>query len=106
MDSIDLCHTTKEQQEKAKRMLHYLDNIDRTFDDFLFYGVADGVVFVTLNGKREILNIEIAPSEQYPENEERLQALILEAIANAIEEVNHADAERILFLPEDLCLGC
>ncbi len=63
-----------------------MEDIDNAFNDLLFYGTANGMVFVTINGKRKILNIEITPNELYSENADRLHQLVLEATASANEK--------------------
>ena len=93
-------------RDKAKRMLAYMENIDAVWDELEFYGVADGAVYVTMNGRREITRLEIMPAELYPENANRLSSLILRAIADAEEEIDYAESERIMLIPEDLRLGC
>ena len=92
--------------DKAARMQTYMETIDDVWDDLEFYGVAEGVVYVTMNGKREITRLEITPTELYPENASRLAELILRAIDSAKEEIDYAEAERIMLIPEDLRLGC
>ena len=44
---------------------------------------------------------------EYPENAERLQALIVEAIREAVEEATIVEEQYSwAFISEDLCLGC
>ena len=51
--------------------------------------------------------VEINPSELYPENAERLQQLIVEAIREANEDATITEEQYSwAFISEDLCLGC
>lgn len=93
-------------RDKANRMFSYMDSIDEVWNDLEFYGVAEGVVYVTMNGRGDITRVEITPAELYPENADRLSRLILEAIDSAKEELQYAERERIMLIPEDLRLGC
>ena len=62
-------------ENRLKRFSDELDNITSNMENMEYYGSAEGVVFATVNGKHELLRVEITPSELYPENAERLQAL-------------------------------
>ena len=94
-------------ESRIKRFSDELENMTDNMTSMEYYGSAEGVVFATVNGKKELLGIEIDPKELYPENAERLQELILEAVGNAIEEATITEEQYSwAFISEDLCLGC
>lgn len=94
-------------ENRLKRFSDELDNITSNMENMEYYGSAEGVVFATVNGKHELLRVEITPSELYPENAERLQCLIVEAIREAHEEATITEEQYSwAFISEDLCLGC
>ena len=94
-------------ENRLKRFSDELENMTDNMTSMEYYGSAEGVVFATVNGKKELLGIEIDPKELYPENAERLQKLILEAVCNAIEEATITEEQSSwAFISEDLCLGC
>ena len=94
-------------ENRLKRFSDELDNITSNMENMEYYGSAEGVVFATVNGKHELLRVEITPSELYPENAERLQQLIVEAIREAHEEATITEEQYSwAFISEDLCLGC
>ena len=92
------------------RLLRFNDELENMTDNMKsmeYYGSAEGVVFATVNGKHELLRVEIDPRELYPENAERLQRLIVEAILEAHEDASITEEQYSwAFLSEDLCLGC
>lgn len=92
------------------RLDRFTDELESMTDNMVnmeYYGSAEGVVFATVNGKKELLKVEIDPVELYPENAERLQKLIVEAIRDAIEDATVTEEQYSwAFLSEDLCLGC
>lgn len=92
---------------RTKRFLNELDSITDSMETMEYYGSAEGVVFAAVNGKHELLRVEIAPTELYPENAERLQKMIVDAIKEAHEEATYTEENYSwAFLSEDLCLGC
>ena len=94
-------------ESRIKRFSDELENMTDNMTSMEYYGSAEGIVFATVNGKKELLGIEIDPKELYPENAERLQKLILEAVGNAIEEATITEEQYSwAFISEDLCLGC
>ena len=94
-------------ENRIKRFSDELENMTDNMTNMEYYGSAEGVVFATVNGKKELLHVEIDPKELYPENAERLQKLIVEAIGNAIEEATVTEEQYSwAFISEDLCLGC
>lgn len=94
-------------ENRIKRFSDELENMTDNMLGMEYYGSAEGVVFATVNGKKELLGIEIDPKELYPENAERLQKLIVEAVGNAIEEATVTEEQYSwAFISEDLCLGC
>ena len=94
-------------ENRIKRFTDELENMTDNMTNMEYYGSAEGVVFATVNGKKELLSVEIDPKELYPENAQRLQKLIVEAIGNAIEEVTVTEEQYSwAFISEDLCLGC
>ena len=94
-------------ENRIKRFTDELENMTDNMTNMEYYGSAEGVVFATVNGKKELLGVEIDPKELYPENADRLQKLIVEAIGNAIEEVTVTEEQYSwAFISEDLCLGC
>ena len=94
-------------ENRIKRFSDELENMTDNMTSMEYYGSAEGIVFATVNGKKELLGIEIDPKELYPENAERLQKLILEAVGNAIEEATITEEQYSwAFISEDLCLGC
>ena len=57
--------------------------------------------------KKELLRMEIDPKELYPENADRLQKLIVEAVREAVEDATITEEQYSwAFISEDLCLGC
>ena len=94
-------------ENRIKRFTDELENMTDSMTNMEYYGSAEGVVFATVNGKKELLHVEIDPKELHPENAERLQKLIVEAIGNAIEEATVTEEQYSwAFISEDLCLGC
>lgn len=94
-------------ENRIKRFTDELENMTDNMTNMEYYGSAEGVVFATVNGKKELLHVEIDPKELYPENADRLQRLIVEAISNAIEEATVTEEQYSwAFISEDLCLGC
>ena len=94
-------------ENRIKRFSDELENMTENMTGMEHYGSAEGVVFATVNGKKELLGVEIDPKELYPENAERLQRLIVEAIREAIEEATIVEEQYSwAFISEDLCLGC
>ena len=94
-------------ENRIKRFSDELENMTENMTGMEHYGSAEGVVFATVNGKKELLGVEIDPKELYPENAERLQRLIVEAIRDAHEEASITEEQYSwAFLSEDLCLGC
>ena len=94
-------------ENRIKRFSDELENMTDTMTNMEYYGTAEGVVFATVNGKKELLAVEIDPKELYPENAERLQRLIVEAIRSANEEATVTEEQYSgAFISEDLCLGC
>lgn len=91
---------------RTERFVNELDNMTSNMENLEYFGSAEGVVFASVNGRRELLSVEISPSELYPENAERLQTLIVEAIKDANCEVDVAEQYIIGFISEDLALGC
>ena len=94
-------------ESRIARFSDELDSMTDNMQNMEYYGSAEGVVFATVNGKRELLRMEIDPKELYPENAERLQRLIVEAIHEAIEDATITEEQYSwAFISEDLCLGC
>ena len=94
-------------ESRLHRFNDELENMTDTMETMEYYGSAEGVVFATVNGKHELLRVEITPSELYPENAERLQRLIVEAIRDAHEDATNTEEQYSwAFISEDLCLGC
>ena len=94
-------------ENRMKRFSDELENMTDTMTNMEYYGSAEGVVFATVNGKKELLAVEIDPKELYPENNHRLQRLIVEAVRSAIEEATVTEEQYSwAFISEDLCLGC
>lgn len=94
-------------ENRIKRFSDELENMTDTMTNMEYYGTAEGVVFATVNGKKELLSVEIDPKELYPENADRLQQLIVEAVRNAVEEATITEEQYSwAFISEDLCLGC
>ena len=94
-------------ESRIARFSDELDSMTDNMQNMEYYGSAEGVVFATVNGKHELLGVEINPSELYPENAERLQRLIVEAIRDANEEATVTEEQYSwAFISEDLCLGC
>ncbi len=94
-------------ENRIKRFSDELENMTDTMTNMEYYGTAEGVVFATVNGKKELLAVEIDPKELYPENADRLQTLIVEAVRSAIEEATVTEEQYSwAFISEDLCLGC
>lgn len=92
---------------RLERFTDELNSMTENMTSMEYYGSAEGAVFATVNGKRELLRVEIDPKELYPENAERLQQMIVEAIRDAIEEATVTEEQYSwAFLSEDLCLGC
>ena len=94
-------------KSRIARFSDELDSMTHNMESMEYYGSAEGVVFATVNGKHELLRVEITPAELYPENAERLQRLIVEAIRDANEEATVTEEQYSwAFISEDLCLGC
>lgn len=92
---------------RLERFTDELNSMTENMTSMEYYGSAEGAVFATVNGKRELLRVEIDPKELYPENAERLQQMIVEAIRDAMEEATVTEEQYSwAFLSEDLCLGC
>lgn len=94
-------------KNRTKRFTDELENMTNAMEAMEYYGSAGGVVFAAVNGRHELLRVEITPKELYPENAERLQALIVEAIRDAHEEATIVEEQYSWgFISEDLALGC
>ena len=94
-------------ESRLHRFNDELENMTDTMETMEYYGSAEGVVFATVNGKHELLRVENTPSELNPENAERLQRLIVEAIRDAHEDATITEEQYSwAFISEDLCLGC
>ena len=94
-------------ESRIARFSDELDSMTDNMESMEYYGSAEGVVFATVNGRHELLHVEIDPKELYPENAKRLQKLIVEAIRDANEEATITEEQYSwAFISEDLCLGC
>ena len=68
------------------------------FPDYLEATAGGGAVTVTINGKKEILNIEIAPEIVDPDDIETLSDILVAGVNEAIKKVestNAAEMEKI-----------
>ena len=94
-------------ENRIKRFSDELENMTDNMTNMEYYGSAEGVVFAAVNGKKELLRVEIDPKELYPENADRLQKLIVEAVREAVEDATITEEQYSwAFISEDLCLGC
>ena len=94
-------------KSRIARFSDELDSMTDNMESMEYYGSAEGVVFATVNGKHELLRVEITPAELYPENADRLQKLIVAAVHEAIEDATITEEQYSwAFISEDLCLGC
>ena len=94
-------------ENRTKRFLSELDSMTDAMERMEYYGSAEGAVFAAVNGKHELLSVEFDPKELYPENAQRLQRLIVEAIRDAHEEARIVEEQYSWgFISEDLALGC
>ena len=50
-------------ESRLHRFNDELENMTDTMETMEYYGSAEGVVFATVNGKHELLRVEITPSE-------------------------------------------
>ena len=71
----------KQMQKMQKKMEEVQAQVDATELEATSGG---GAVKVVVNGKREVLDIEIDPSVVYPEDVEMLQDLVMAAVNEAL----------------------
>lgn len=93
-------------ESRLERFAYELETMTEQMEALEYYGSAEGLVYARISGKGELLGVEITPSELYPENAQRLQQLILEAVQDAHRELELTRQSSLDFISEDLALGC
>lgn len=92
---------------RLDRFTDELSNMTDNMEQLTYYGSAEGLVFACVNGRKELLSVEIALELLHPEQKQRLDTLIVQAIKDACDEASVTEAHYSwTFLSEDLCLGC
>ena len=75
--------------KQAKKMQEKMEQMQKELEEEVVEGSAGGgMVKCKVNGRLEILSIEISPEVVDPDDIETLQDLILAAVRNGIEKAN------------------
>jgi hypothetical protein len=82
LDMMNMLGKIKELQAKMKEAQDNLAHIKATAE------AGAGLVKATVNGKRQIVNLEIDPDLIKPEDKEMLRDLIIAAVNKALEDVD------------------
>ena len=88
-DLNNLMGKVKEMQDKMKEVQDNLAQIKVTAES------GAGMVKATVNGKRQVISIEIDPELVKPEDQEMMQDLIVAAINKAMEDADVMAKERM-----------
>ncbi|HAI77213.1 MAG TPA: DNA-binding protein [Microscillaceae bacterium] len=88
-DINSLLGKAKEIQEKMREAQESLVHVKATAES------GAGMVKATVNGKKQVLQIDIDPTFFKPEDREMLQDLIAAAINKAMEEVEEKSKEEL-----------
>jgi hypothetical protein len=86
MNILNIMGKVKEMQSKLKEAQDELKNITATAE------AGAGMVKATVNGKKQVIKIEVDNDIIKPEDKEVMQDLIVAAINKAIEEVDEKAA--------------
>ena len=89
MDMMKMLGKVKEVQSKMKEAQENLGNITTTGE------AGAGMVVATVNGKKELINLEIDESLFTPEDKDMLKDLIIAAVNKAIIDVDVLAKEEI-----------
>lgn len=76
--------------KQAQQMQRQMQQAQEELESKTFEGSAGGVVTAQVNGKKELLNINIKPEAVDPDDVEMLEDLVLAAVNSAMKQ---ADAE-------------
>ena len=96
-DMMKMMGKVKEMQSKMKETQENLAFIKETGES------GAGMVKATVNGKKEVISIEIDPSLLTTEDKEMLQDLTVAAINNALAKAEVSAKEEIKKAPKALC---
>ena len=79
--------------KQAQRMQRQMEEQQKELEEKEFTAsVGGGVVKVTVSGKREVTNVELAEEAVDPDDIETLQDLIVAAVNEALEKVDEESA--------------
>mgnify|MGYP000009440437 FL=1 len=82
--------------KQAQRMQRQMEEQQKELEEKEFTAsVGGGVVKVTVSGKREVTNVELAEEAVDPDDIETLQDLIVAAVNEAMRQVDEASSQSI-----------
>lgn len=87
-----------QMMKQAKKMQEQMEKIQLELGEKTVEGSAQGVVTVTANGHKKILNVTIKPEALDPDDVEMLQDLVLTAVNDALqkaEEMSNKEMSRL-----------
>ena len=80
--------------KQAQKLQKQMEDSQKELEEREFVGTAGGsAVTVKMNGKREVLSVEISPDVVDPDDIEMLQDLIMAAVNTVISDVDNTTAE-------------
>ena len=79
--------------KQAQRMQRQMEEGQKELETKEFTATAGGAVEVTVNGKKEVLKVQISPDAVDPDDVEMLQDMILAATNDALRQADDASAE-------------
>ena len=82
----------KQAQKMQERMTELQEELDAKEYDFT---VGGGMLTIHMNGKKEILGIEIKPEVVDPDDIEMLQDLIVAGVNEAVSSIEKTNAEEM-----------
>ena len=81
--------------KQAQQMQDKITDLQADLEQREFTGTAGGVVQVVINGKRNVLKLDIKPEVVDPEDVEMLQDLIMSAFNQAVETLDKTSDEEM-----------
>ena len=88
---------------QAQKMQEEMEQKQRELEESVFSStVGGGMISAEMNGKYELLNIEIKPEVIDPEDPEMLADMVKSAVNSCVEKVNTAKKENMPNLPNGM----
>ena len=88
---------------QAQKMQEEMEQKQRELEESVFSStVGGGMLTVSMNGKYELLNIEIKPEVIDPEDAEMLSDMVKSAVNSCVEKINTAKKESMPNLPNGM----